>query len=182
MRGFLRSPWFWVLAAAFVLRLAGLVWGLPASDGWDDDGFAPRNFLTALALTWKPGAFFTYPPLHAILLALVTWPGAVIALLRAHSLTQADVVAEITKPAYMTFFAVMARLVAITMSLGIIACAGQMARLIAGPRAGLCAAAACALGVTLTYYSQVTNLDVPTLFWSMLSLLAWMHGIVWREP
>jgi hypothetical protein len=182
MRGFLRSPWFWVLAAAFVLRLAGLVWGLPASDGWDDDGFAPRNFLTALALTWKPGAFFTYPPLHAILLALLTWPGAVIALLRAHSLTQADVVGEITKPAYMTFFAVMARLVSITMSLGIIACAGQMARLIAGPRAGLCATIACALGVTLTYYGQVTNLDAPYLFWSMLSLLAWMHGIARRDP
>ena len=33
------------------LRLAGLFWGLPAADGWDDDGFAPRNFLTALALT-----------------------------------------------------------------------------------------------------------------------------------
>ena len=45
------SPLFWILAAAGGLRLAGLFWGLPASDGWDDDGFAPRNFLTALALT-----------------------------------------------------------------------------------------------------------------------------------
>ena len=23
----------------------------------------------------KPGAYFTYPPLHALLLALLTWPG-----------------------------------------------------------------------------------------------------------
>ena len=80
-----RHPLFWILAAAAGLRLAGLFWGLPASDGWDDDGFAPRNFLTALALTYKPGSYFTYPPLHAILLALLSLPGIVLALLQAPS-------------------------------------------------------------------------------------------------
>ena len=49
LRCAIRCSGFWSLAAG--LRLAGLFWGLPASDGWDDDGFAPRNFLTALALT-----------------------------------------------------------------------------------------------------------------------------------
>ena len=71
-----REPLFWILLAAAGLRLAGLFWGLPASDGWDDDGFVPRNFLTALALTWKPGSFFTYPPLHALLLAVPSLPVA----------------------------------------------------------------------------------------------------------
>ena len=52
----LRAPLFWILAVAAGLRLAGLFWGLPASDGWDDDGFAPRNFLTALALRKLRGA------------------------------------------------------------------------------------------------------------------------------
>ena len=177
----LLSPWFWILAGAAVLRLAGLAWGMPASDGWDDDGFAPRNFLTALALTWKPGSFFTYPPLHALLLAIPSLPVALIALLHAPSLTQAGVVGEITKPIYMTYFAGTARLVNLVMSLGIITCAGQMAQLIANRRAGLFAAAACALGVTLTYYGQVSNLDVPYLFWSMLSLLTWMRGIATRD-
>ena len=65
-RALLRHPLFWILAAAAGLRMAGLFWGLPASDGWDDDGFVPRNFLTALALTYKHGSYFTYPPLHAI--------------------------------------------------------------------------------------------------------------------
>jgi hypothetical protein len=178
---FLRSPWFWILAAAAVLRLTGLAWGMPASDGWDDDGFAPRNFLTALALTWKPGAYFTYPPLHAILLAIPSLPVAIIALLHAPNWTQSGMIGEITKPVYMTYFAGTARLVNLVMSLGIIACAGQMAQLIASRRAGLFAAAACALGVTLTYYSQVSNLDVPYLFWSMFSLLTWMRGIATRD-
>jgi 4-amino-4-deoxy-L-arabinose transferase-like glycosyltransferase len=52
-----------------------------------------------------------------------------------------------------------------------------MTRLIAGARAGLLAAAACGLGVLLTYYGQVSNLDVPYLFWSLLALLWCMRAI-----
>ena len=182
LRSCLRAPLFWILAVALALRLAGIVWGLPASDGWDDDGFAPRNFLTVLALTYKPGSYFTYPPLQAFILALPTLPGWLLALLRAHSLARADVIGEITKPVYMTYFAIVARLLSVAMSLGIIICVGQMARLIAGRRAGLLAAAACALGVTLTYYGQVTNLDVPYLFWCALSLFCGMRAIAGHEP
>ncbi len=87
-------------------------------------------------------------------------------------------VGEFTKPGYMTYFAVVARLLNLAMSLGIIWCVGEMTRLIAGTRAGLFAAAACALGVLLTYYGQVSNLDVPYLFWSLLALLWCMRAIV----
>jgi len=182
MKGWLREPLFWILLAAAALRLTGLFWGLPASDGWDDDGFAPRNFLTALALTWKPGAYFTYPPLHALLLALPSLPVAAWALAHAPSLSQHDVIAEITKPVYMTYFSVMARLVGISMSLGIIWAIGAMARLVAGRRAGLFAAGAAALNVGLTYYGQVSNLDVPYLFWALLSLLFGMRGVLEQKP
>ena len=120
MRAAFRSPLAWILCAAAALRITGLFWGLPAADGWDNDGFAPRNFLTALALTYTPGSYFTYPPLHAFLLAVLTLPGILIALFNVPAFTQADVIAEFTKPAYMTFFAVVARLVSVAMSLGII--------------------------------------------------------------
>jgi 4-amino-4-deoxy-L-arabinose transferase-like glycosyltransferase len=182
MRSLAREPLVWILTAAAGLRLAGLFWGLPASDGWDDDGFAPRNFLTALALTYKHGAYFTYPPLHAFLLALLTLPGAVLALLHAPSFHQADVIGEFTKPGYMTFFAMMGRLVSLVMSLGILWCVARMAELIAGRRAGLFAAGACALNFGLTYYGQVSNLDVPYLFWSLLALLWGMRAVVEQAP
>src|SRR5689334_2698036 len=189
-----RHPLFWILAAAAGLRLAGLFWGLPASDGWNDDGFAPRNFLTALALTWKPGSYFTYPPLHAILLAVLTLPGIAIALMHAPSFHQADVIGEFTKSGYMTYFAVTARLVSLVMSLGIIWAVGEMARLVAGGalgdsrtaplknRAGLFAAGAAALNFGLTYYGQVGNLDVPCLFWSLLALLWSMRAVAEQQP
>jgi hypothetical protein len=182
VKSFWRHPLFWILAAAAGLRLAGLFWGLPASDGWDDDGFAPRNFLTALALTYKPGSYFTYPPLHAFLLAVLSAPGIVIALLQVPSFHQADVIGEFTKPGYMTFFAVIGRLVNLAMSLGIIWSVGEMARLIAGRGAGLFAAGAAALSFGLTYYGQVSNLDVPYLFWGMLGLLWAMRATTEQQP
>lgn len=182
MSKMLRAPLFWILLAAAGLRLAGLFWGLPAADGWDDDGFAPRNFLTALALTWKPGAYFTYPPLHALLLALPALPVAGWALAHAPSLSQHDVIAAITQPATMTYFAVLGRLVSLAMSLGIIWSVGEMARLVAGARAGLLAAAACALNFGLTYYGQVSNLDVPYLFWASLALVWCMRAVTQEEP
>ena len=182
MRQLTRNPLVWILMVAAGLRLAGLFWGLPASDGWDDDGFAPRNFLTALALTYKQGSYFTYPPLHAIFLAVLTLPGLALALLHAPSLHQGDVIGEFIKPQYMTFFAVTARLVNLVLSLGIIWCVGAMAELVAGRRAGLFAAGACALNFALTYYGQVSNLDVPYLFWALLALLWVMRAVCEAQP
>ena len=181
MRALLRSPLAWILFVAAALRITGLFWGLPASDGWDNDGFAPRNFLTALALTYTPGSYFTYPPLHAFVLAILTLPGIAIALLQAPSFTQADVIAEFTKPGTMTFFAVVARLLNLILSMGIIWCVGEMARLVSDARAGLFAAGACTLGMVLTYYGQVSNLDVPYLFWSSLSLMFCMRAVISQQ-
>lgn len=177
-----RSPLFWILCAATIFRLVGVTWGLPASDGWDDDGVAPRNFLVGLVETYESGSYFAYPPFHMILLAILTFPGWIIALLKAHSLTQRDVIAEFIQFPYMTFLAVVARLVSAAMSVGTIFLVGKMAETIGGRRAGLCAAAACALNATLTYYGQVTNLDGPYLFWSALSLWGWMRAIAEHEP
>lgn len=171
----LHSPLFWILVTAALLRLPGLFWGLPASDGWDDDGVAPRNFLVGLAQTYAPGAYFTYPPLHMILLALLTLPGWLIALLNAPSLHPHDVIAVIIHVPYMTFFAVVARLVSVVMSLATIYLVACMGELMGGRRAGLFAAAVCAVNAAFTYYGQVSNLDGPYMFWSVLSLLAWMR-------
>ncbi len=176
-----RSPLFWILLGAGLLRAAGLFWGLPGADGWDDDGVAPRNFLVGLAQTYTPVAYFTYPPLHMFLLGLLTLPGIVIALASAPSLHPQDVIATITHVPYMTFFAVVARLVSIAFSLGTIVVVAKMAELVAGRRAGMYAAAALALNAALTYYGVATNLDGPSIFWAMLSLYFFMRLMALQE-
>lgn len=172
------SPLFWILVIATLFRAAGVVWGLPASDGWDDDGVAPRNFLVGLIQTYSPGAHFAYPPLHMILLTVLSLPGIVLALLNAPSLAPHDVIAEMVHVPYMTYFAVVARLVSIAFSLGTIVVVAKMAELVAGRRAGVLAAAALALNAALTYYGVVTNLDGPSLFWVCLALWGFMRVMV----
>jgi hypothetical protein len=164
------------------MRAAAITWGLPASDGWDDDGVAPRNFLVGIIQTYSPGSHFTYPPLHMLLLAILTAPGWIIAIFQAPSPHPQDVIAQIIHVPYMTFFAVVARIVSVAFSLGTIFVIGKIAEGIGGRGAGVFAAAACALNGALVYYGQVTNLDGPALFWAALSIWGLSRVIVEHEP
>jgi hypothetical protein len=177
-----RSPLGWILSGLFVLRVVGIGWGLPASDGWDNDGVAPRDFLAGLVETVTPGHYFTYPPAHLGLLALVTSPVTAVALAHAPSLARQDVVSEILKVPYMTAIAVVARLVSLGMSLGIAWSVAKLGEELGTPRAGWFAAAFVGVSVPLTYYAHTTNLDVPYLFWGCLALLALVRAITRSQP
>ena len=181
-KSWLRDPLFWIGFLSVLLRLPGLAWGLPASDGWDDDGVAPRNFLVGLAQTYAPGSYFTYPPLHMLWLALLDMPVIIIALCHAPTLTQHDIIATFIHVPYMTFFAVTARLLSLVMSVATIVLIGRLTETIAGRKAGICAAAVCALDAALIYYGQVSNLDGPYMFWSVLALWAWVRFLVEPRP
>lgn len=176
------SPVSWILLLAAAFRIVGIAWGLPASDGWDDDGIAPRDILVGVIETYWPGHFYIYPPLQFILLTILTGPVSIIALLHAPSLSQHGLISTFIQVPYMTVFAFVARIVSAAMSLGTIWLTGKMAEQIAGERAGWCASAACALEATLTYYGHVTNLDGPYLFWSALSLWWWMRALAGHDP
>ncbi|MGH7327063.1 MAG: ArnT family glycosyltransferase [Polyangiaceae bacterium] len=176
------SPLAWILLVAALIRLVGLTWGLPASDGWDNDGIAPRDFLPGLIETFTSGHYFTYPPAQFVVLAILSLPVTLVMIARAPSLAPAAIVAEAVKVPYMTAYAVIARAVAIGMSIGIIYAIAKMAELVAGKRAGICAALVASTNVILTYYGQTTNLDVPYLFWASLSLLALARAVVGEEP
>ena len=178
-----RTPLGKILAVALLLRLTGLSWGLPAADGWDDDGVAPRDFLVGVLETYWPGHHYTYPPFHLLLLTLVSAPVWVAALLQAPALAPAAIIHAFIRVPTMTAMAVIARAVAVLLSLGLLWNVAEIARLLRGSaRAGVWAAVACGLNAVLTYYSQTTNLDLPYLFWSVLSLRWLVHAMVRREP
>src|SRR5580658_5737715 len=103
----------WVLAGAASLFVAGLGWGLPASDTWDNDGVAPRDFLVTVAETFDKGSFdvayLHLAPVHPLLLALVTLPITLVAALASHGTTPAAIVHEIVQARYMTAIAWVAR-------------------------------------------------------------------------
>lgn len=178
-----KTPLGKLLAFALVLRLTGLVWGLPASDGWDDDGVAPRDFLVGVGETYWPGHHYIYPPLHLLLLAIIEAPIWLCTLLRAPSLTPDAVLRTFIAVTPMTAMAVVARLVTLGMSLGMLWNIAKIGEALGGTqRAGFWAAAGCSANAVFTYYSQTTNLDVPYLFWGVLSLRWLVHAIAHREP
>jgi hypothetical protein len=165
-----------VLLVVAIVHGLGLSWGMPASDAWDNDGVAPRDFLPGLASTYTPGDFYTYPPMHLALLALLTAPVTVVAALKAGSTRIPDVLREIIQPPYMTAMAMTARIVTLLMSLGIVLAVAKIAEEIAAEdrkaHASPFAAAVVGLGISFTYYSHTSNLDVPYLFWGSLAALA----------
>ncbi len=176
------SPLTWILVVVAFVHVVGIGWGLPASDGWDNDGIAPRDFLAGLVQTFTPGSYFTYPPVHLLLLGVLTLPVTLIALARAPSLAPADVIHEVIKVPYMTAAAFTARGVSLVMSLGIVWALAKMGEELWDRRVGWCIAAVAGVNATLTYYAHTSNLDVPYLFWASLALLALVRSIARHEP
>jgi hypothetical protein len=178
-----RTPIGGVLVIALLLRLTGLTWGLPASDGWDDDGVAPRDFLVGALFTYWSGHHYTYPPLQLVILTVVSAPIWTIALLRAPSLSQDSVIGSFIQVPTMTALAMVARATTVTLSLGLLWNVAKIGEDLGGSkRAGAWTAAACAANVVFTYYSQTSNLDVPYLFWAVLALREFVHSMVHGGP
>lgn len=162
----LPRPLWWVLAFATLMRMAGPFWGLPSSDGWDNDGIAPRDILVGIFQTYKPGVFYIYPPLQHWILAVLTLPVTLVTVASLPSHDEAAVVsAFVNAQNAMTAYSAMARLTSLVMSLGTVVLLWDWARRQFGERAALFATAAIVLNQTFTYYGQTSNLDGPALFW-----------------
>jgi hypothetical protein len=171
-----------LLLGIAVLHVIGIGWGLPASDGWDVDGVAPRDFLPGIIKTYTPGDYFTYPPLHLLVLTVLTLPATLLALLRAPSLSQHDVIQTFLNVPVMTTFAYVARVVSLLMSLGIVLAVGRLAGAVFGPRARPWAMAIAGVEVAGTYYAHTSNLDIPALFWASHALLTLVEAVKADDP
>jgi hypothetical protein len=183
----IRSPLAWTLSGVLTLFVVGLGWGLPASDPWDNDGVAPRDFLVGVAQTFaKDGFDFAYlhlAPLHLVLLAALTLPTSLTALRAAGGTDPETLIHTFIQPRYMTPIAWIARAVSVAMAIGVVLALARVAEeLRAGRRAGALVAAACGTNMTLVYYAHTTNLEVPYLFWGGFALLALVRAIARREP
>lgn len=175
-----------VLVVAALLHGVGIGWGLPASDAWDNDGVAPRDFLPGLAETFTPGHYYTYPPLHLALLSVLSLPELVIAIAKAGSLSIQAVMPVILGTPYMTAMALTARFMTLLMSLGIIITLALIAsELVTPARRPLVmtlTAAFATVNRSFTYYAHMSNLDVPYLFWALLATLMLVRTIARNEP
>ena len=182
-----QSPLARVLAITFVVFAVGFGWGLPASDGWDNDGVAPRDFLVALSETFSSGptfdsAYLHYAPVHLTLLGVLTLPISITAVLNSASHAPADVIHEILKVPYMTAIMCVSRVVAIAMALGIVYAMAKIGEELGTKRTGVFVAVVCGCNAVLVYYAHTSCLDVPALFWGSFALLTLVRAIARHEP
>jgi len=160
-----------VLAVFAIAVAVGIAWGLPSSDTWAADSISPRSCgLGAIAETYWPGHFHTYPPLHMAILTVLSLPWMALAAARAGTGPDA-LPAELIKPLYMTGIEASARAVAAAMALGIVAQTLRLWTRLRNARVGFVAGAVVALNSTLVYYAHTGNLEVPYLFWLTWALV-----------
>ena len=171
----------WIVAAFVVAALVGIGWGLPGSDAWAADAISPRAAgLGAIAETYLPGHHHQYPPLHMLLLTVLSLPFIGLAAVRSAGGT--DLLArELIEPFYMTGIELGARLVAVAMGAGIVVSTLRLWARIGGRAAGLAAAASVATNAVLVYYAHTGNLDLPYLFWSTWALVE-LDRVLAGEP
>ena len=161
-----------------LIRVSGLFWGLPATDGWDNDGIAPRDFLPGLIQTFAPGEYYTYPPLHAVLLAVVNLPVLIAGVVTAPSFEPMAIRDHFLQPWLMTPIAVLSRVVAIVFAAVTMHAICTLSAEIAGgerrqqQHVRRWTAAVFLCNVVLAYYGQTTNLDGPYVAWTALAFLA----------
>jgi 4-amino-4-deoxy-L-arabinose transferase-like glycosyltransferase len=161
----LRRPEGLVLAGFAAAIAVGCTWALPGSDAWCADSISPRSCgLGAIAETYLPGHYHTYPPLQMAILTVVSLPWMLLAMGRVG--TDVDALGhELIKPLYMTGVEAGSRLVTAAMALAILWNTMRLWTRLAGRRAGVAAGVVQATNAVLAYYSHTGNLEVPYLFW-----------------
>ncbi len=164
-----RDKAVYVLFAAFVVF--GCWWNLPCVDTWASDSVSPRvsGLGSGLAETYAWGSYFTYPPLHLLLLGALALPVIGCFAVTAPQGADALRLALVHAPA-MTIVEVTTRLVTFAMALGVIRNVWRMSERLWDARVAFIAGLAVACNPIFVYYAHTGNLEVPSLFWATLAL------------
>lgn len=149
---------FGILASSLALNLVGVGWGLPSRYGWAVDELNPAVILagieTRFSGDWHQPA---YPPFHYYLLAATYLP--VLAL---------NLVDPASIEGY-TWFFLFGRVLSLAMGMGIVLLLYRLGHELFDRLSGAFAALAMALSAPFVYYGKTANLEVPLLFWFLLS-------------
>jgi len=167
----LRTTEGWILAFSAASLAVGSTWGLPGGDSWAADAISPRSCgLGAIVETYWPGHFHTYPPLQMLLLSVLSLPWMALAAARVGLHVDA-LGLELIKPLYMTGIEATARAATGAMALGVVWHTMRYWTRVAGRRVGCCAGLVVSCDGAFVYYAHTGNLDVPCLFWIVLTMV-----------
>ena len=155
----LPGPVACVLAACGLLFLSGIWWGWPGP-GWAPDEIDPPTVLDALSQHFSNGD--KYPPTQYYALTLFYAPFLVAE--RAHLISASSTQIR-------DFLFMQGRLLSFVMALGVLRSIALLYTRVVGDQRAWMAALCAGLFLPFVYYAKTANLDVPYLFWFVLSLV-----------
>ena len=138
-----------------------VTWGLPSTAGWAPDEILPSAVLEAKARRFSGGWFDKYPPLHFRLLGALYSPS-----LGGHE-ARADV--PVPQDVYDRLF-LAGRALSVAMGAGVVLLVYLCALRLLDGMGALFAAALVAVMAPFVFYAKLANVDVPYLFWWLVSL------------
>jgi 4-amino-4-deoxy-L-arabinose transferase-like glycosyltransferase len=151
-----------LLLLSFGLNAWAIDWGLPSPSGWAPDELLPSAVLEGMSRHFSGGWHDKYPPFHYYLLSVLYAP-----VLKAERLPTGM---PLPPETYHRLFLI-GRGLSLLMAAGTLLLVYRCGRAAGDRRAGLLAAAIIALMAPFVYYAKLANLEVPYLFWWVLSLL-----------
>ena len=179
--GRLGAPLWFVIAAA-ILIIPGLWWGMPSEFSPAIDAPGPYSPLAFVAQYGNPALSAIYPATHQLVL-LVSYAFVLLWLLVTGGL-DVGALSAVWPHGFrdpvgaFTALIVVGRAVSAAMGVGIVVSLWRL-KFEGWTRGGAAFAAALMLGSGIfAYYSRTTNVDVPYLFWWVLSFVAlWRYAL-----
>jgi hypothetical protein len=155
-----------VLAVRLLLNLFAIWWGLPSLRGWAPDELVPSTIMDAVNMHFSHGWVSPYPPFHYYVLAVSHLPFR--ALHRLHLL-------DFNSASTYTVLFFLGRFISLLMATAIVVFVYRIGREIFDRRTATLAALITALIVPFVYHSKIATVDIPYIFWFMLSLLFYVR-------
>lgn len=171
-----RGPVALVVLVSLALYGYHIWWGLPNGNvTWAVDAITP---LTPLSIAqksflsgWNSGWFyFKYSIGHCLLLMLVYLPYITLLLITGHSRGVSKTLHHLADSEHaISVLALLGRLTSVVMGAATVWLLYRVTRRLFGRQAALWSTAAAAASLGMVFYAHTTNLDIPSLFWTVLA-------------
>jgi 4-amino-4-deoxy-L-arabinose transferase-like glycosyltransferase len=150
-----------ILLLSLILNAIGIRYGLPSYQGWHPDEVLPRDVKEGIGRQFSHDWFRKYPPFHYYLLALAQAPFLAFGELGG---------VDFKDLSFYSSLILVGRFLSLFMGVGLVVFVYKCGREMFDQKSSLWAASITALIVPFVYHAKTTNLDIPYLFWFMISV------------
>ncbi len=175
-----RDPILYILLFAILIFSIGIGWGLPHNETWQSDSLAPYHPLVGLSQLFSFGYFHKYPLVHQLILAVLNLPVVIVAFFNSYTLQGFSIyrfIANIRSAETATVLILIDRSVSVLMATLTIYYMYRLVKEIADKQVAIYTALLLCFNVTLNQFAHVAKVDVPYVFWAVVSLYCLVRAV-----